>query len=171
MQRLQPLQNHHFGSKKKIAKKVPRTTLKSDYSCSMQKTALKKINNRKMRQFEKFTKMGNMQRLQRLQNHHFGSKVKISKKVPKKTPKFDYSCSMQKTALKNNQYSENEAFLKLHKKWPTCKGYSPCKIITLGPKLKLQKKCQNRPLSPVTVVLCKKRLYKKTMNNRKRRQF
>ena len=40
-QRLQPLQNHHLGSKLKTAKKVPKTTPESDYSCSMQKTAPK----------------------------------------------------------------------------------------------------------------------------------
>ena len=62
---------------------------------------------------------------------------------------------MQKTALKNNEYSKNEAFLKLHKKWPTCKGYSLCKITTLDQKLKLQTKCQKRLFNPVKLVLCK----------------
>ena len=37
-QRLQPLQNGQFGSKKKIAKNMRKTTLQSHYTCSMQKT-------------------------------------------------------------------------------------------------------------------------------------
>ena len=56
-----------------------------------------------------------MQRLQPLQNNHFGSKIKIAKKVPKTTLHPDYSCSMQKTAPKNDEYSKNEAILKIDK--------------------------------------------------------
>ena len=56
-----------------------------------------------------------MQRLQPLQNNHFGSKIKIAKKVPKTTLQPDYSCSMQKTAPKNDEYSKNEAILKIDK--------------------------------------------------------
>ena len=59
--------------------------------------------------------MANMQRLQHLQNHHFGSKIKIAKKVPKTTLECDYSCFMQKTALKNNEKSKNEGILKIRK--------------------------------------------------------
>ena len=46
--------------------------------------------------------MANMQRLP-LQNHQFGSKIKIAKKVPKTALQSNYSCSMQKPALKNNE--------------------------------------------------------------------
>ena len=56
-----------------------------------------------------------MQRLQPLQNHHIGSKIKITKKVQETTPESDYSCSMQKTAPKNNEYWKNETIFKLEK--------------------------------------------------------
>ena len=55
-------------------------------------------------------------------------------------------------------------------KWPQCKGYSPCKILTLGQKIKLPKTCEQRPYKHIRVVLCKKRL-QKTANIRKMRTF
>ena len=55
-------------------------------------------------------------------------------------------------------------------KWPQCKGYSPCKILTLGHKIKLPKICEKRFYKHIQVVLCKKRL-KKTANIRKLRAF
>ena len=44
---------------------------------------------------------------------------------------------------------------------PSCKGYSPCKILTLGQKLKFQKTCQNPFYKQFTLVVCKKPLKKK----------
>ena len=52
----------------------------------------------------------------------------------------------------------------------SCKGYSPCKILTLGQKLKFQKTCQNPFCKLFPVVLCKKPL-QKTLNTRKMRPF
>ena len=46
---------------------------------------------------------------------------------------------------------------------PSCKGYSLCKIVTLGQKLKLKKTCKKRFFNHVRVVLCKKRLRKHQM--------
>ena len=43
---------------------------------------------------------------------------------------------------------------------PSCKGYSLCKILTLGQKLKFQKTCQNPFYKSFRVVLCKKPLQK-----------
>ena len=43
---------------------------------------------------------------------------------------------------------------------PSCKGYSPCKILTLSQKLKFQKTCQNPFYKSFRVVLCKKPLQK-----------
>ena len=48
--------------------------------------------------------------------------------------------------------------------------YSPCKILALGQKLKLQKTCQNPFYKSFTVVLCKKPL-QKTPNIREIRAF
>ena len=48
-----------------------------------------------------------------------------------------YSCSVQKTAPKNTKYSRNESSFKIGHH--ACKGYSPCKILTLAQKLNFQK--------------------------------
>ena len=55
-------------------------------------------------------------------------------------------------------------------KWPQCKGYSPCKILSLGQKIKLPKTCEKRLYKHTRVVLCKKGL-EKTANIRKMRAF
>ena len=46
---------------------------------------------------------------------------------------------------------------------PSCKGYSLCKILTLGQKLKFQKTCQNPFYKSFRVVLCKKPLEKQSI--------
>ena len=53
---------------------------------------------------------------------------------------------------------------------PQCKGYSPCKILSLGQKIKLPKTCQKRFYKHIRVVLCKKWL-EETAIIRKRRRF
>ena len=53
---------------------------------------------------------------------------------------------------------------------PSCKGYSPCKILTLAQKLKLQETCQNPLYKSFRVVLCKKPL-QKTRNIPEMRAF
>ena len=45
-------------------------------------------------------------------------------------------------------------------KWPQCKGYSLCKMASLGRKLKMPKTCDKRFYKHITLVLCKKRLQK-----------
>ena len=103
-----------------------------------------------------------------MQNPHFGSNVKIPKNMSKSILQIIYSCSLQKTAPKNTKYSRNESILKIgHHAY---KGYSPCKILTLAQKLKLQKTCQNPFYKSFTVVLCEKPL-QKTLNIRDMRAF
>ena len=53
---------------------------------------------------------------------------------------------------------------------PSCKGYSPCKILTLSQTLKFQNTCQNQFYKSFRVVLCKKPLLK-TPNIRDMRAF
>jgi len=77
--------------------------------------------------------------------------------------KEQYSCSEQKTALTKHQIFE---------KWdnfenrPTCKGYSPfkgyslCKMVLLGPKLKFPRTSEELLYNHSRVVLRKKRLQK-----------
>ena len=90
-------------------------------------------------------------------------KLKFQKNMSKSFLQIISSCSVQKTAPKNNQYSRYESILKIgHHE---CKGYSPCKILTLAQKLKFQKTCQNPFYTSFRVVLCKKPL-QKTLNIR-----
>ena len=79
-----------------------------------------------------------------------------------------YSCCVQKTAPKNTKYSTNETILKIGHH--ACKGYSLCKILTLGQNLKFQKTCQNPFHKSFRIVLCKKPL-QKTLNIREMRAF
>ena len=76
-----------------------------------------------------------------MQNPYFGSKFKCLKNMSKSILQIIYSCSVQKTAPKNTKNSRNESILKIGHH--ACKGYSPCKILTLAKKLKFQKTCQN----------------------------
>ena len=98
-----------------------------------------------------------------MQNPHFGSKIKIPNNMSKSILQITSSCSLQKTAPKNTKYSRNESILKIGHH--ACKGYSPCKILTLAQKLKFQTTCQNLFYKSLRVVLCKKPL-QKTLNIR-----
>ena len=95
-----------------------------------------------------------MQRLRPMQNPQFGSKINILKNMSKSILQIIYSCFVQKTAPKNTKYSRNESILKIGHH--ACKGYSPCKILTLAQKLTFQNTCQNPFYKSFTVVLCKK---------------
>ena len=103
-----------------------------------------------------------------MQNPNFGSKIKILKNMSKSILQIIYSCSVQKTAPKNIKYSRNESILKIDHH--ACKGYIPCKLLTLAQKLKLQKTCQHPFYKSFRVVLCKKPL-QKTLNIREMRAF
>ena len=103
-----------------------------------------------------------------MQNPHFGSKIKIPKNMSKCILQMISSCSVQKTAPKNTKYSRNESIFKIGHR--VCKGYSPCKILTLAQKLKFQKTCQNPFYKSFPGFLCKKPL-QKTLNIREMRAF
>ena len=51
-----------------------------------------------------------------------------------------YSCIMQKTAPKPLIFEKWDSFENLQK-WPQCKAYSLCKMVSLGQKLKMPKTC------------------------------
>ena len=72
---------------------------------------------------------------------------------------------MQKTAKKKIIFQKWDHF-KNCQKWPSSKGYSLCKIVTLGQNLKMQKTLLKPFLKHIIDVLCKKRL-EKTANIRK----
>ena len=94
-----------------------------------------------------------------MQNPHFGSKIKIPKNMSKSFLHIISSCFLQKTAPKNTIYSRNNSILKIGHH--ACKGYSPCKILTLAQKLKFEKTCKNPFYKSFRGVLCKKPLEEK----------
>ena len=98
-----------------------------------------------------------------------GQKIKlpkICKNVSTNTFKLFYAKngSKKQVILKKWEHFENG------QKWPQCKGYSPCKIFTLGQKIKLPKICKKRFYKYIKVVLSKNRL-QKTAYIRKMRAF
>ena len=63
--------------------------------------------------------------------------------------------------------------MKVFSKWPkmaTMQGYSACKTLSLGQKIKLPKTCEQCFHKQIKVLLCKKRL-EKTVNIPKMRAF
>ena len=103
-----------------------------------------------------------------MQNPHFGSKIKIPKNMPNPFYKSFRVVLCKKPLQKNFKYSRNESPLKIDPH--ACKGYSPCKILTLAQNLKLKKTCQNPFYKSFVIVLCKKPL-QKTLNIREVRAF
>ena len=89
-----------------------------------------------------------------MQNPHVGSKIKIPKKSVKIHSTNHLKLFCAKSALKTPKFSRNESILKIGHH--ACKGYSPCKILTLAQKLKFQKTCQNPFYKSFRIVLCKK---------------
>ena len=137
MQRLQPMQNPHSGSKIKIPKSMSNSILQIIQSCSVEKTAPKTLNIREMRTFLKWAIM---QRLQPMQNPHFWSKITIPKKITKPILQIIQSCSVKKTAPKKTKYSRNGTILKMGHH--VCFFKSTCAIVKYTPLQKtwLQKR-------------------------------
>ena len=74
---------------------------------------------------------------------------------------------MQKNSLRKHQIFEKRDDFENR---PSCKGYSLCKTVSLGQKLKLKKHAKNDSLIIIRVVLLKKQL-EKTPNIREMRRF
>ena len=69
---------------------------------------------------------------------------------------------MQKNGSKKQITFEKLDHFENCQKWPHCKGYSVCKMVTLGQKLKMPKTCDKRLYKHIRLFLCKKRLQKAT---------
>ena len=98
-----------------------------------------------------------MERLLPLKSVQFGSKIKIAKSMPKTAVEAHYSCIMQKNGSKKQLIFEKSDHFENWQKWPQCKGYSSCKMVSLGQKLKMPKTCDKRLYKDIRLVLCKKR--------------
>ena len=78
-------------------------------------------------------------------------------KMPKTIPQEHQSCSLEKTARKNTNYSRNRPPCK---GYSSCRGHSLCKMVSLGQNLKMRKTSQKASYKNIRVVLCKKPLKK-----------
>ena len=99
-----------------------------------------------------------------------GQKFKMSKNMRKTIPQEHYK-TLEVFCAKNRQ-KKHQIFEKCDnfENGPSCKGYSLCKMVGLGRKLKMQKKCEKLFYKNIRVVLCKNPL-EKTPNIREMRQF
>ena len=161
------MQNPHFGSKIKIPKTMSKSILQITSSCSLAKTAPK---NTKYSRIESILKIGHnaCKGYSPCKILTFAQKLKFQKTCQNPFYKALRVVPWRKPLEKNIKYSRNESILKIG--YHACKGYSPCKILTLAPKLKFQKTCQNLFYKSLRVVLCKKPL-QKTLNIRELRAF
>ena len=95
-------------------------------------------------------------------------KLKIPKNMSKSILQIIYSCSVQKTAPKKTKYSRKESILKIGHQG--CKGYSPCKILTLAQKLKIPKN-MSKSILQIIYSCSVQKTAPKTLNIREMRAF
>ena len=156
-----------LAQKLKLKKNMSNSILQIIYSCSVQKTALKttkysrnesilKIGHHACKGYSpcKILTLAQTLKFQKTSQHPFYKSFRV--------------VLCKKTAPKNTNYSRNESILKIGHH--ACKGYSPCKLLTLAQNLNFQKTCQNPFYKSFTVVLCEKPL-QKTLNIREMRAF
>ena len=158
------MQNPHFGSKIKIPNNMSKSILQIIYSYSVKKTA------------SKYTKYSRNENILKIGHHakaiaHAKSSLWLKHQNSKKHVKI-HSTNHLQLFCEKNRFKKHQIF----EKWehfenrPSCKGYSPCKILTLAQKLKFQKTCQNPFYKSFTVILWKKQL-QNTRNIREMRAF
>ena len=141
---------------------MSKSSLKIIYRCFVQKTALK---NTKYSTNETILKIGHYAKA----IAHAKSSLRVENLNSKKHVKIHSTNHLELFCAKNRSKKHQ-----IFKKWdhvkngPSCKGYSPCKILHLGQKLKFWKTCQNPLYKSFRVVLCKK-LLQKTPNIRQMR--
>ena len=110
MQRLQPMQNPHYGSKIKIPKTMSKATIQIIQNVSVKETLEK---TRYIRQMRPFSKSPIMQRLQPMQNPQLGQKLRFQKTCPSPFYKSFTVVLCKKTAPKNTKYSRNDTIFKI----------------------------------------------------------
>ena len=88
-----------------------------------------------------------------------GQKLKIPKRCEKRL--YDHiRVVVCKKPLQKNLIFEKWEHFENGQNWPRCMGYSPCKMVSLGQKLKMPKRCEKRFYDHIKVVVCKKPLQK-----------
>ena len=112
-------------------------TLKEHWSCSMQQKENAKKNTKHSRN-KTILKIGH---LAKAIAHAKWSLLQVqnAKKMPKIVLQEHKSQSVQKNcSTKHQSFDKLDGF----ENRPSCKGYSPCKMISLGQKLVMQKTCE-----------------------------
>ena len=129
----------------------------------------KTANIWKMRVFWKLPKIATGQRLCLCKKVSLGQKLKVPKRYEKRLYEHIRIVLCQKRLEKQLIFQKWEDF-ENWQKWPLGKGYSLCKMASLGQKLKVPKTYEKRLYKRIRIVLCKKQV-EKTANVRKMRVF
>ena len=143
-----------LDQKLKFQKNMSESILQIIYTCSVQKTAPKNTNYSRN---DTILKIG----------HHTKAKAHAKSSLwvkyqNSKTHLIIHSTNHLDLFVAKNRSKKHQIFQKWHhfKNQPSSKGYSPCKILTLGQKLKFQNTCYNPFYKAFRVVSCKKPLQK-----------
>ena len=112
-----------------------------------------------MRPFWKLAKMPLSKGYSLCKMVSLGQKLKMPKTCDKRLYKTIRLVLCKKRLQKAANIWEMRPFWKLAK-MPLSKGYSLCKMVSLGQKLKMPKTCDKRLYKTIRLVLCKKRLQK-----------
>ena len=96
-------------------------------------------------------------------------KIKLLKTCEKRLHKHITAVLFKKRSKKHLIFEKWDDF-ENRQKWPLCKGYSLCKMVSLRQNIKLSQTCVKRHYKHITFVLCKRRL-EKTANIRKIGRF
>ena len=83
--------------------------------------------------------------------------IKFLKTCEKRLHKHITAVLFKKRSKKHLIFENWDAF-ENRQKWPLCKGYSLCKMVTLRQNIKLPQTCVKRLCKHITFVLCKRRL-------------
>ena len=102
-----------------------------------------------------------------MQNGQFGSRIFLSKKMPKMNLQDQLSCSVQKNAGKHSQYSRNETILKIDH---FCKSIAHAKKAVWVKNFFVQKYAEN-VFTRRFKLFCVKNRYKKMGNIREMKPF
>ena len=129
-----------LGQILKMQKNMRRTLLQDIAGVLCKKWLQKTANILKMRAFWKLPKIASKQRLELCKIITLGQKLKMQKNMLKTFLQHIAVVLCKKGSKKQLIFQKWEHFENCQK-WPLSKGYSLCKILTLGQKLKMQKTC------------------------------
>ena len=164
-----PCKNVSSGQKLKMAKRWEKRLYES-VRLVVSKKALKKTSNAgQMRGFKK-NKFG--QNASGIAHAKWSVWVKNEKcqRGAKRDPTTILVLLLAKKRSKKQLILEKCQDFKYGQNWPPCRGYSPCKVVSLSQKWKMPKRWEKRSYDHIRVVVSKKALQKRP-DTRKMRGF